>query len=178
MECHDQFARLPLRLAHAGDECGEWQAARAGMVRKLHLGIERQQRRDAVGGRRGVADVSRDRTGVLDLAAADLARRLFQAIEQRRQMCLDDVAPGRGGAQSPAGGSLGNTAQGCDSGNVEHVFGDGTAYPRRVEVGATGQHRERSGQCLKSLFKASGSEVFAHIVRVRTMTQRTCESNE
>ena len=48
---------------------------------QLHLRIEDQQRRHAVGGRRGVAEIAGDRRHVLDLHRADLARGLLQRVE-------------------------------------------------------------------------------------------------
>jgi hypothetical protein len=106
MKRHDELAGLPGRRADTGDEGCERKPTRAIAACKLHFGVERQQSRHAVGRRRGVADIARDRPGVLDLTAADLARRLLQPIEHRRQVAFDQFAPGGGGAQPPAGGCL------------------------------------------------------------------------
>ena len=178
MKGRDELAGQQRRLADAGDERSERQAASAVAARHLDFGLEGQQGRHAIGRRRGVADVARDRAGILDLAAADLARRLLQPVEQGRQAGFDQFAPGRRGAQAPAVGGFGNAAKGRNCPDVENVFGDGPSDAGRIEVGPARKHHEGSGQCLESLFKASGSEIGAHIVRVRTMTQDTYESND
>ena len=118
-----------------------------------------------------------ERAGVLDLAAADLARGLLQAVEQRRQVGLEQLAPGRGGAQPPARRAGRDAAQNVDAADIEHVLVDRPADPRRVEVGAAGQHRVRPSQRAQRLFKAAWTKVDTHIVRVRTMPQAPCESN-
>ena len=64
------------------------------------LRAERQPDRRAVGRRRGVAQVAGDGAGVLDLHAADFARRLLQRVEERRQVGAQHVGPGGGGAES------------------------------------------------------------------------------
>ena len=113
------------------------------------------------------------RAGVLDLPAADLARGLLQAVEQRRQIGLQQLAPGRGGAQPPARRAGRDAAQNVDAADIEHVLVDRPADPRRVEVGAAGQHgvrlSRRPCQCAQRLFKAAWTKVDTHIVRVRTM---------
>ena len=99
--------------------------ARAGEAGELDLGIERQQRRHAVGRRRGVADIAGERAGVLDLAAADLARRLLQPVEAaaaaRRAI---SSAPGDAGADAEAVAGLLDVAERGQAGDVEDVFGE------------------------------------------------------
>ena len=51
----------PRRLAIAGDEIRQRQAPRAGAGQQLHLRIQGQQRRHAVGRRRGIAEIAGDR---------------------------------------------------------------------------------------------------------------------
>ena len=70
----------------AGDERRQRhdpRAARRG--RDLDGRVERQEVRRPVGGGRGVDDVARHGPRVLDLPAADLARRGPQPVERRRQ---------------------------------------------------------------------------------------------
>ena len=143
MDRDDQFAGYQRGAAHAGDELAERQAARRGPARDLDLSVERQQARHAIGRRRGVAEVAGQGSGVLDLPAADLARGLLQAVEQGRQIGLDQLAPGRGGAQPPAPGRRGNAAQFGDGADVENVFVDRPADPGRIEIGAARQHDMR-----------------------------------
>ncbi len=105
-------------------------------------------------------------------------RGLLQAVEQGRQVGLQKLAPGRGGAQPPARRAGRDAAQNVDAADIEHVLVDRPADPRRVEVGAAGQHRVRlaSGQCAQRLFKAAWTKVDTHIVRVRTMPMRSAAS--
>jgi hypothetical protein len=177
MDRHHQFTRRQRRAAHAGDELPKRQATVRGPG-DLDLGVERQQTGHAIGRRRGVADIAGERAGVLDLAAADLAGGLLQAVEQGRQIGLQKLAPGRRGAQPPARRAGRNAAQNVDSADIEHVFVDRPADPRRVEIGAAGENGVRPRQCAQRLFKAAWTKVDTHIVRVRTMPQAPCESNE
>jgi len=101
----------------------------------------REQRRRAIGGRRRVAEVAGDRSRVLDLGAADLARRRLQRGEERRQLGAGDVAPGRRRADRPARALVANAAQLGDAADVEHRQRDRPADVRRIEVGAAGEHR-------------------------------------
>ena len=79
------------------------------------------------------------------------------------------LAPGRGGAEAPAGRAGRDAAQSVDAADIEHVLVDRPADARRIEVGAAGQHGVRPGQCAQRLFKAAWTKVDTHIVRVRTM---------
>jgi hypothetical protein len=87
-------------------------------------GAEREQHRRAVGGRRCVAEIAGDRACVLDLHAADLARRRLERSEERRQVGADDVGPGRGRADRPAALVAVDAAQAGDRGDVEQRGGD------------------------------------------------------
>ena len=83
------------RLPIAGEELARsgTRAAAAG-TGDFDLGVEREQVGHAVGRRRGVAEIAGDRAAVLDLHAADFARGQLQAVEQRRQVGRDQLAPG------------------------------------------------------------------------------------
>ena len=166
-----EFAGTQVGAANTGDELLERQATGRGTACDLDLGAQRQQARHAICGRRGVAEIAGQRAGVLDLAAADLARGLLQAVEQRRQVGFDQLAPARGGTQPPASGGRRDPAQKIDGSDVEDVFVDRTADPSRIEVGAAGQHRVRPREGRQCLFQARRTDVFTHIVRVRTMAR-------
>ena len=127
-------------------------AATAPAVRRSSTSASSASRqRHAVGRRRGVAQIAGDRAGILDLAATDLACRLLQAVEQGRQVGFDQLAPGRRRAQPPADCALGrDAAQSGDAADIEHVLVDRPADPRRIEIGAAGQHRMRPSQCLSA----------------------------
>ena len=83
---------------------------------KLQFGIQRQERRDTVGGRRRVADVAADRASVLNLATADLQGRPLQPVQGLGQ------------------GSLGNLGPGCAGTDAQTV--------RRIEPAQVGQRRQ------------------------------------
>src|SRR5205823_10727313 len=102
MDGDHQLARPEGRAAIAGDEARERQVSRTAGSGELDPGVERKQRRHAVGGGRGIAEIAGERAGILDLPAADLARRLLQPVEQRRQWRVEKLAPGRRGAEPPA----------------------------------------------------------------------------
>jgi hypothetical protein len=119
-------------------------ASRTGRRGELDLGPQRQQRRHAVGGRRGVAQIARHGAGVLDLHRADLARRRLQPVEGRRQVGADDVGPARARTDRPAAVVAGDTAQRVEPANVEDVVADRPRALRRVEIGAAGQHAPAS----------------------------------
>ena len=100
------------------------QLALAARALQDDAGAEREQHRRAVGRRRGVAEVAGDRAGVLDLHAADLARRRLERGEERRQVGADDVGPGRRRADRPAAIVAADAAQAGDRGDVEQRRGD------------------------------------------------------
>ncbi len=83
-DCGDDFPGTQRRLPIAGDEARQRQAARPARSRlQFNFGIERQQRRHAIGGGRRIAEVAGDRSGILDLQRTDLAGGGLEAIERR-----------------------------------------------------------------------------------------------
>src|SRR5262249_37419033 len=122
------------------------------------------------------AEIAGQRTGVLDLAAADLAGGLLQGVEQGRQIGFHELGPGRGRAQSPAYGVGGDAAKALDPADIEHILIDQPADARRVEIGPSGKHHGPAPQGGQRLFEVARTEIMAHIVRTRTMPQASSES--
>ena len=96
------FASLQRCLPWTGQERGQRQGTDSGRRRDLDPGIEDQQRRNAIGRRRGVAQVAANGRGCLDLAGANLTCRQLQRIEGRRQIGGNDAAPACSRADAPA----------------------------------------------------------------------------
>ena len=71
----EDFIGRERRPPRPEQEVFERQAARAAPRDEFNLGSDRQQRRDAVGGGRGVAEIAGERALILHLNRADLARR-------------------------------------------------------------------------------------------------------
>ena len=88
---------------HVAQEGGEGKAAAAGGGGELDLGVERQERRHAVGGGRGVAEVAADGAGGLDLPAAHLGGGGAERVAGRRQGRVADRRPGGAGPDPQAG---------------------------------------------------------------------------
>ena len=86
LDGHHQLVRATGGSTAAEHEIGDADAALADGAAQHHDRIERHQHRRAVGRGRGIAEVAGDGAGVLDLHAADLARRELQAVEERRQV--------------------------------------------------------------------------------------------
>ena len=165
-----QLARRQRGAAHAGDELPERQAAAAGRPAISTSASSASRQRHAVGRRRGVAQIAGEGARVLDLPAADLAGGLLQAVEQRRQIGLDQLAPGRGGAQPPAR----RDRPKC---RAKRRFRRCRARPRR-SPGRPAPDRNRCRRPAPSCGRASAvsassrlvrTEISTHIVRVRTM---------
>ena len=88
---------------------------------QFDLGIQDQQRRHAVGGRRGVAEIAGDGGDVLDLHRADFARGLLQRVESRRQGMADEIGPGRARADDPMACRSRDAAQRSQAVDVEDI---------------------------------------------------------
>ena len=91
------------------------------------------------------------------------ARRQIIAVERQghgrtadidRPLRFDQLAPRRGRAQSPSLGVGRDAFQLGDRTDVEHIFGDRPADPRRIEIGPSGQHGVRPGQGVQRLVEA------------------------
>ncbi len=137
----------------------ERQATTADGRAEFDLGIQRQQRRRTVGGRRGVAEIARERAAVLDLDAADLPGGLAQSVEGGRQRRRDHVAPGGERADPYAFRGRPDPAQRVEAGQIEDRPRRGlepglTRGRGRIEVGRASQRCqaiERIGRRLGSV---------------------------
>ena len=182
MDRHHQLARRQRRAAHAGDECRERQTARrrARAISTSASSASRAARRRPPARRcRGCRRACR-RSGSAGRRprGPPASGRRTGAAGRPPSSSLQVV----GRAEPPARRAGRDAAQNGDSADIEHVLVDRPADPRRVEVGAAGEHRVRPGrrprQCAQRLFKAAWTKVDTHIVRVRTMPQAPCESND
>ena len=135
----EDLVGFALGLAIAGDEFCERQAPCASAGQQLHFGIEGQQRRHAVGGRRGVAEIAGDGGAVLDLDRADLARRRLQRIEAGGERRGDQLAPGGAGADPHMIGCCRDAGNFADARDVQHRHGDRAPHMGRIEIRATRQ---------------------------------------
>src|SRR6185437_1036995 len=126
-------------------------------------GIEYEEAGHAVRRRRGVADIAGERAGVLDLDAADLARRQLETGEPGRQVGGDELAPAQSRADAVTSVVLAYAAQGGERGDVENVLGEWLADPGGVEIGAAGKDGERSrGERRDGFPDLAWAEVDAH----------------
>ncbi|MCS6766155.1 MAG: hypothetical protein MO847_06920 [Candidatus Protistobacter heckmanni] len=145
----EQLVRLALGAARAEDEVFEWHAAFAGGAGELDARAQGDQRGHAVGGGRGIAQISAHRAPILHLDAAHFQRTVLEAVEERRQIGLRDVGPDGAGADAPAAVHGGDAAHLGDRAHVEHGRGDRPADPCGVIVRAArenvdGLHIERA----------------------------------
>ena len=124
----------PQRRPIADDELLDRQRAPASGAGQLDRGIQRQEHRDAVGGRGSVADVADDRAGVLHLHPADLARCSSQAIEARGQVGAQQVGPGDQRPDRPAITLVRDVPQAGQRCDVEHVVVERLSHAGRIEV--------------------------------------------
>ena len=108
------------RLAIADDEFFQAHGPVAADRRQIHLRIEGQKRRHAIGRRGRVADIAGDGSRVLDLHAAHLPRREFESVNVRRKGRLDDIRPGGGCADAIMIVGFLDATQPLDAGNVQH----------------------------------------------------------
>ena len=113
---------------------------------QFHLRLEGKQRRHAVGGRRGVAEIACDRSGVLDLHRADLAAGGLKRGESGRQAGADDVGPGRPPADADRVRRDGDAAQGSDGGEIDDPPGQRPVDKRRVKIGAASEGDASGGK--------------------------------
>src|SRR5204862_2760524 len=72
-DCRDELVRRARGLARPDNEIRERKRAVTARALQLDLRVEREERRDAVRGRRGIAEVAGKGPRVLYLVAADLA---------------------------------------------------------------------------------------------------------
>ena len=123
---------------------------------QLDLRVEDQQRRHAVGGRRGVAEIAGDGAGILDLHGADLARRLLQRIEGRRQRLRGRCRSrscARRSRNDPAVSAMPRSS--AEPVDVEHVFAERPGALRRIEIGAARQDPPRASPSRRALRRRS-----------------------
>ena len=106
------------------------------------LGAGGDQRRDAVGGRRAVAQVAAHGGAALDLGRADQVGRLDHAGPDRLELgVLLELGAGDGGADAKAAALLLDLAQLGDALDVDHENGlDHVGAHLHQQIGAAGQH--------------------------------------
>src|ERR1700729_4635371 len=134
---------------------------------KLDFGVEDEQGRRAVGGRRRVAEISSDRASILDLHGADVSRGDLQRVEGGRQIGPSDIAPGRGAADAHARAVHAHTAEPGYIGKVYAICLQGTLARAGVNVSpsgddagaAFGQQPQRVVEVGRSSIHASSSHV-------------------
>jgi hypothetical protein len=110
--------------------------------RQLDRGIERHEVGQAVGGGRGIAEIAGQGPTVLDLDTTDRAGRRLQSVERGRELGADDISPRRE-RRDPDKAVVGHRdlAQRRQPRDVEDVVRDRMTDVRRIDVGATGEHR-------------------------------------
>jgi hypothetical protein len=129
-------------------------------MRNHDLGVECQQRRNAVGGGRGVAQIAGKGRAVLDLDAADLPRCRLQPVECGRKRGGDNVAPGCGGPEAPAAFRSSYSAQGLDAGDVDEAVVQRCPAAGRKDIGSAGQqNRPVLAHQLQRFIKVAGGEI-------------------
>jgi hypothetical protein len=114
-----QFIRRKCRAPVAEHEVSHGQAPLAVRRLQQHLRVQRQPDGRAIRGWRRIAQVAAECGGVLDLLAADFARREPQRVEEQRQLGALYVSPGRRRAEPPALCFGANRPQGLDARQVE-----------------------------------------------------------
>ena len=124
--------------AVARDELRQRQPARAAVRGEFDRRVEDQQRRHAVGGGRGVAEIARDSAAILDLHGADFARGRLQRVESGRQVRGDYVGPGRRGADADGLGVDAYPAQRMQIRNIDIVAKERPLARRGKDVGRAG----------------------------------------
>src|SRR5579883_1337121 len=150
----DDLVRREGRAAIARDEFSDRQAPRPATRRDLDFGVEDQKRRDAVGRWRGVAKIAGDRAAILDLHAADFARRLFQRVKGVRQASFGDVRPGERGAEADGVWRDAERAQIFDRRYVDMAAGERSFAGCGEYIGAAGEYpRARLGEQSQSCFE-------------------------
>jgi hypothetical protein len=144
LDGHQQFVLLQHRLAGADDEFGQRHAAPADFAvatrGQFDHRIVGEQRRRAVGGRRGIHQIAADGGGLADLvvgephrAARHLGQRLHQhriveeALHRRRRAEADPIAV------TPARRHLGDSRDVDEDRDVD-VVGPALARPRQESV--------------------------------------------
>ena len=161
------FVRGQQGAAGAVDESIERETARPAPGGEFDFGVEDQQGRDAVGGRRGVAEIAGDRAAILDLDGADVARRDLQRVESRRQIGPRDIAPRRRRADAHGVAFEAHAAQRGYIGDVDVVALQRTLARARKNVSragddagaAFGQQPQRFVEVGRASVHASGSRV-------------------
>ena len=148
------------RLPVADDEAFERQNPHAVERGQFNLGLEREQRRHAVGGRRGVAQIAGDCGAVLHLRRPDLARRLLQGAKRRRQPRASDLGPGHGAADPPGATSRHDCQHFADARDVDDAVGQSFSDVGRIDVRSAGEHgRPRHRKRRESLGKVQRADV-------------------
>ena len=135
----NDLVRLSQRLAIAGHEFFQRNRSLSAMRMQFDLGIEDQKRWDAVCRRRCVADIPRNRTGVLDMPPADLPRGALKREKGRGKVGLGDVCPTRGGADADAICSNLQAAKGGNPADVDNRFSRAMILQGWIYICATGE---------------------------------------
>lgn len=148
-------------FARAKDELGQRQGSCALLRTQFDHGIQRQQRRHAISGRRGVAQVAADAARVLHLTGADLQCRLLQAAKCRRQIGGCNLGPsgGRTNAQTLIHRDAPQGRQGGDVQNRPVKLRACTG----IEIGPPGQNAPWPfGQKRQRKIKVCGAGIGGH----------------
>ena len=133
------------RPTRTGEEIGQRQGSHAGAGVDAHQGVERQERRRGVGGRRGVAQVAAERSAVSHLRRGHRRDRLGQDRQQPAQLrvVLDVAQPSEGADDDPPVAlDLDSSAQDGDALDVDDRVGHPLAGAHLDQhVGAAGEER-------------------------------------
>ena len=135
------LAGLARRTAVPNDELRERQPANICCGGQFDRSVQCQQRWDAVGGGRSIAQVSGDCAPILDLDGANLPGRQLQCREALWQWYPENIRP-RGATADPyMTAAVLYAADASDAGERNHIAWQGPSGMGRIDVGSSTQYR-------------------------------------
>lgn len=112
----------------------------AGVREKFDLSIEDEKWRDAVGCRRGVAQISRDCASILNLNRTHFAGGAFQGVKARRESGVNDISPCRQRADAKVAAFAGDAAELGQRGDVYDRLLNDSFTQSGVEIGSSSEN--------------------------------------
>src|ERR1700722_1837934 len=109
------------------------------MRNQFYFRVQRQEWRNTISGRRGVAKIAGYRAAILYLDSADLARSGLQSVKASRQWSFYNFCPGSQAADSKVLRIANHASEFAQTGNINHGSANRPISQRREKVGAARQ---------------------------------------